>query len=92
MYFMRASWVDRHQGEPPQTTVTVWALFIGYLYLNPVVASKGARGVRQDQVKDNEHRCPAHGAWAEGRGTVVHHSGEEGTCGALYEDGATLLP
>ena len=48
--------------------------------------------MRQDQGKENEHRCPAHGGRAEGRGRAVHQSGEEGTCGALYEDGAIPLP
>ena len=30
-----------------------------------------------DLGEENENRCPALGGWAEGRGRVVHHSGEE---------------
>jgi len=71
-------------------------LFIGYLYLNRVEnigrASKGPRSVRQDLGKENEHRFPAHGGWAEEKGRVVHHSGEKETCSALYKDGAIPLP
>jgi len=43
--------------------------------------------VSQDQGKENKHRCPAHGGRAGGRGRVVHHGREEGTCGALERRG-----